>query len=184
MPFLSIVTRTCRRPLHLAMCKASVTRQVDQDLEHIILRDTIGVGVAESNWLFLNAQPCGEYVMILDDDDLLATPWVVSDLKVVAEQHDPDVIVFKMRGPLGTLPGGHSWGNTPEHGRIGGSCVAVKSHVWDACIGAIATDGQGGPPVYHSDLYYLEAVWASTDRIHWMDKIVVKVPRIHGGRME
>ena len=185
MAFLSIVTRTYKRPEALKRCKRSIARQADQDVEHIIIRDTVGVGCVEAYRLFLNVQPRGEYVMILDDDNLLASPWLVSDLKAVAEQHDPDVIVFKMdNAELGILPGRVMWRLPPIHGHIGSCNVAVKSHVWDACIGAIATDGKGGPPVYHSDLYYLKAVWAYTQSIYWLDKIGVTVPVVSRGMVE
>jgi glycosyltransferase involved in cell wall biosynthesis len=184
MPFLTIVTRTHKRPKALERCRQSVYAQSDQDLEHIIIRDTVGVGVAESHRLLLNAQPHGDYVAILDDDDLFDTPRVVSHLKAISAAHDPDVVVWKMCGPLGILPDHHVWEKVPKHGYIGGCNVAVKAHVWNACIGAIATDGQGGPPVYHSDLYYLEAIWAYTSSIYWWNNIVVRVPRVSRGEME
>ena len=185
MPFLSIVTRTYQRPEALKQCKRSVAMQADQDLEHLILRDTVGVGVVEAYRLLLNVQPRGEYVMILDDDDLLTSPWFVSDLKAASRAYDPDVIVFKMQSEeLGVLPDAFVWQQKPIHGRIGGSNVAVKLHVWDNCIWSIATDGEGGDPVYHSDLVYLKEVWAYTNRIHWMDKIQVVVSRVSRGAME
>ena len=147
MPFLSILTRTYQRPEALKQCKRSVAMQADQDLEHLILRDTVGVGVVEAYRLLLNVQPRGEYVMILDDDDLLTSPWFVSDLKAASRAYDPDVIVFKMQSEeLGVLPDAFVWQQKPIHGRIGGSNVAVKLHVWDECIWAIATDGEGGDP--------------------------------------
>jgi len=185
MPFLSILTRTYQRPEALKQCKRSVAMQADQDLEHLILRDTVGVGCIEAYRLLLNVQPRGEYVMILDDDDLLASPWFVSDLKAAARAYDPDVIVFKMRcEELGILPDAFVWQQKPIHGHIGGPNVAVKLHVWDACIWSIVTDGEGGDPVYHSDLVYLKEVWAYTKRIHWMDKIQVVVSRVSRGAME
>jgi len=183
--FLSIITRTYNRPEALQQCKRSVLGQADLDLEHIILRDTVGVGVAEAHRLFLNAQPRGEYVMILDDDDLIASPWFVSDLKAAARAYDPDVIVFKMHNAeFGILPDQFVWQQQPIHGHISGCNVAVRLHVWDACVWAIATDGEGGDPVYHSDLIYLQEVWRYTQRIHWMDKIQVVVSRVSRGAME
>lgn len=185
MPFLSILTRTYCRPDALAQCRATVAGQTDQDLEHLILRDTVGLGVAESNRLFLNAQPRGEYVMMLDDDDLLASPWFVSDLRAAARAYDPDVIVFKMNNAeFGILPDRFVWQKDPKHGHIDGCNVAVKHYVWDDCIWAIATDGKGGDPVYHSDFVFLLEVWASTDQIYWMDRIQVIVSRVSRGIME
>lgn len=185
MPFLSILTRTYNRPDALAQCRATVEAQTDSDYEHLILRDAVGLGVAGANVLFLNAQPQGEYVMMLDDDDLLASPWFVSDLRAAARAYDPDVIVFKMHNAeFGILPDRFVWQQEPVHSHIGGSCVAVKRHVWDECIWSIATDGEGGGPVYHGDLVFLKEVWRSTNRIHWMDKIQVVVSRVSRGTME
>ena len=185
MPFLSILTRTYNRPEALQQCKRSIAGQADQDLEHIILCDTVGVGVAEANRLFLGADPHGQYVMMLDDDDLLASPWFISDLKAASEAYNPDVIVFQMNNAeMGILPDRFVWQGEPKHGHIGGSCIAVKLPTWDQCIWSIATDGEGGGPVYHSDLVFLMEVWASTDRIYWMDKIQVVVGNVSRGAME
>jgi glycosyltransferase involved in cell wall biosynthesis len=184
-PFLTIITRTYNRPDGLAQCCATVEAQTDQDFEHLIVRDTVGVGVAESNRLFLSVEPQGEYVMMLDDDDLLASPWFVSDLRAAARAYDPDVIVFRMHNAeFGVLPDRFVWQQQPKHGHIGGSCLVVKRHVWDACIWAIATDGKGGGPVYHSDFIYLQEVWTYTRRIHWMDKIQVVVSKVSRGATE
>ena len=185
MPFLSIVTRTYNRPEALQQCKRSIAGQADQDLEHLVLRDTVGVGVAEAQRLLLNADPRSEYVMILDDDNLLASPWFVSDLKACSAAYDPDVIVFKMNNAeFGILPDAYAWQQKPVHGHVDGQNVAVKLHVWDKCIWSIATDGEGGGPVYHSDFIYIQEVWAYTQRIHWMDKIQVVVSRVSRGVME
>jgi len=185
MPFLSILTRTYKRPEALKQCKRSIAMQADQDLEHVIIRDTVGVGCVEAYRLLLNVQPRGEYVMILDDDNLLARPWVVSDLKAAARAYDPDVIVLKMQGAeFGILPDSYVWQGVPVGGHIGSCNVVVKLHVWDACIWSIATDGEGGGPVYHSDFIYLQEVWRYTQRIHWMDKIQVVVSQVSRGAME
>jgi len=184
MPFLSIVTRTYKRPAALARCKTLLRAQFDHDFEHLVIEDKIGLGVAESHRLFLGAHPRGQYVMILDDDDFVASPYFVSDLRA-AQAYDPDVIVFKVNNAqLGILPDRFVWQQRPKVGHIGGNNVAVKRHVWEACIGAIVTDGNGGGPVYEGDFYYLDAVWHYTTKIHWMDKVQVIVPHIGRGDTE
>ena len=182
-PFLSIITRTYRRPFALSQCVQSVREQTDQDLEHLILEDMVGMGVAESHRLFLKAKPAGYYVMILDDDDLMATPGVVADLHVVANEYRPDVIVFKMNNAeLGILPDALVWQHEPLPARISGSNVAVRRHVWHGCIPAIL--GRDGVPCYESDFLYLEEIWRRTRRIHWLDRIEVLVSRVNRGAME
>jgi len=161
----------------------SVREQTDQDLEHLILEDAVGVGVAESHRLFLGARPAGYYVMVLDDDDLLASPGVVADLHAVANEYRPDVIVFKMNNAeIGILPDGLVWRAGPAPGHISGSNVVVRRHIWKACIPAVL--GSDDKPIYESDFLYLQEVWRHTRRIHWLDKIQVLVSRIGRGAIE
>lgn len=182
-PFLSIVTRTHKRPFALSQCVASVQAQADRDFEHVILEDTIGVGVAESHRLFLDAKPRGYYVMILDDDDLMAGPSVVSDLHAVANEYHPDVIVFKMNNAeLGILPDAFVWQQRPAVRHISGQNVAVRRHIWKACIPAML--GPDGNPIYESDFLYLQEVWRRTHCIHWMDTILLLTSRVNRGAME
>lgn len=182
-PFLSIITRTHKRPFALGQCVASVQDQADQDLEHIIIEDTEGLGVAESFRLLLKAKPAGHYVMILDDDNLLADPAVVSDLHAIANEYQPDVIVFKMNNAeLGILPDTHVWQREPIITHIDGGNIAVRRHIWRACIPAVL--GPYDSPIYESDIWYLREVWKRTRRIHWLGQIRVLVSRVGRGAME
>ena len=184
-PFLSIVTRTYKRPRGLARCKLCLEGQADQDFEHLVIEDTLGLGVAQSHQLIRDSQSTGDYVMILDDDDFAATPYMVSDLKAAARAYDPDVIVFRaVNAQLGIMPSRFVWQQYPLLGHIGGNHVAVKRQVWNACIPAIMTDGAGGEPVYEGDFYYIDAVWHYTTRLHWLDKVLVIMPHIRRGGTE
>jgi len=80
-PFLSIVTRTYRRPTLLANCIESLKAQTDQDFEHIILRDDVGVGIAETYRRLRSQDVNGEYVWVLDDDNVVTSRTFVADLK-------------------------------------------------------------------------------------------------------
>lgn len=185
MPFLSIVTRTYKRPRGLARCKLCLEGQTDHDFEHLVVEDTVGLGVAQSHQLIRDSRPKGDYVMILDDDDFAATPYMVSDLKAAAQAYDPDVIVFRQNNAqLGILPDRFVWQQYPIKGHISGSCVAVKWHVWTACIPAIMTGGLNGGPCYEGDFYYIDAVWHYTTKLHWLDKVLVIVPHIGRGGTE
>ena len=185
MPFLSIVTRTYKRPLALARCTQLLDAQTDQDFEHLVIEDTEGLGVAESHRLIRDSRPGGEYAMILDDDDFAATPYLVSDLKAAARAYSPDVIVFRANNAqLGIMPSRFVWQQYPLKGHIGGNNIAAKRQVWDACIPAIMTDGAGGGPVYEGDFYYLDAVWHYTTKLHWLDKVLIIVPYIGRGGTE
>jgi len=90
--FLSIVTRTCRRPKALARCIRSLGAQDCQDFEHAIIEDEIGRGVAwangmmaERDWSDIN----GDYVYILDDDNKLYNGAIMAMQNgAAANQHD------------------------------------------------------------------------------------------------
>lgn len=183
-PFLSIITRTYRRPHMLADCIASVGGQTVA-AEHIIVEDTQGLGVAESHRLIRDAHPRGRYVMYLDDDNLIVYPWFVSDLEAAANAYDPDVIVFRMNNcEFGILPDRFVWQQKPLRGQIDGGCVAVKRDAWQACIPAIITGGPDGGPCYEGDYHFLAALWAHTNRIYWMNKIAVLTQYVSRGKAE
>jgi len=84
-PFLSIVTRTYRRPTLLANCIESLKAQTDQDFEHIIIRDDIGIGIAETYRRLRNQDVNGEYVWVLDDDNVVVEPTFIRQLKMQAD---------------------------------------------------------------------------------------------------
>src|SRR4030067_3647749 len=103
--FLTIVTRTFRRPVGLARCIDSVARQSDPDVEHIILHDSIGRGVGWSYENLRSAQPGGEYVFILDDDDYLIAGGFRAALKGFVIKHQwPDIVFVSMDVPGRVLP--------------------------------------------------------------------------------
>src|SRR4030067_728827 len=126
--FLSIVTRTFRRPVGLARCVDSVARQTDPDVEHIILHDSIGRGVG---WAYENlktVQPGGEYVFILDDDDYLIDEGFVAELKQFVVEHVcPDLVFVLMRVRGRILP---EWTEGLRLGDIAVSCLVLRRDVW------------------------------------------------------
>ena len=70
-PFLSIMTRTHKRPRRLQECKESVAQLVDDDYEHVVVVDEVGVGHDGSYKLCIDAfddgRVNGQYVWFLDD---------------------------------------------------------------------------------------------------------------------
>jgi hypothetical protein len=116
-PFLSIVTRTCRRPELLTQNIQSVMRQTCQDIEQVFLVDKTG-SHPEGNILWANMhlikcreRAIGRYVFILDDDGVLIDPTFVERLKEHADKMGyPDVILTRSRPAAHTkLPPDHIW---------------------------------------------------------------------------
>lgn len=182
MPFLSIVTRCYKRPAMLARCCESIRAQQDAALEHLLINDEVGRGVEWANAQLAahKNRVHGDYVLILDDDDLLACSSAVTILRDVARSNDyPDLIVFRAdHAELGVLPDAEVWEKKPLHGHIGGIDFITRAATWKRYIGKFAQP-EGG------DFHFLEALWKKKGlRVVWLDRLLTRVQRISRGRPE
>lgn len=136
MPFLEVITRHLySRPTLLARNRASLEEQTDPDYEQTILTDSQGHGLESANHrIALHMRRVrGEYIWILDDDDICIAPTLIADLKRIVAEEDPHVIMLRMdHGPRGVLPPTYLWGQTPEKGKIGSSAFVVRANVFRA----------------------------------------------------
>lgn len=88
-PFFSIITRTFRRPTLLAVCRQSVLSQnFTAGVEHIIIEDKVGVGIAQSYRALRTQEVEGKYVIILDDDNALNDVDVLTSLAAYIDSVD------------------------------------------------------------------------------------------------
>lgn len=151
MPFLTVITRTIPRRVELLdENQRSLARQYDQDYEQIVIVDEEERGVAWANGMMAERDWSeiidGEYVMILDDDDRLAHPHVIAELKMMAA--GKDLLVVRMdHGPRGILP------NPLEdirRARIGCSAVIPRREVFLKAV-------KHYEPAYDGDFDYIEA---------------------------
>lgn len=179
MPFLTVITRTFRRPSLLTNNQRSLADQTDPDYEQIIIRDEVGRGVAWANAHMRTVGPIrGEYVMALDDDDILVDPCLIADLKRMISVNRPAVIITRMdHGPRGILPPPDGWGHPPPRGQIGCSAPIVRVDVWQACAPAYGES-------YDGDYDFIAALFAQAQPIVWHNKIVSAVQQIGLGRPE
>lgn len=97
-PFLTIYTATHRRPHALARCLASVGEQTVADrIQHFVVVDHVGIGIGGVYAQVPTYAPAvrGEYVYLLNDDNVLASPTVVGELEAFVRLHDdpPPVII-------------------------------------------------------------------------------------------
>jgi hypothetical protein len=179
-PFLEIVTRhLATRPTLLADNQASLARLGD-DWTQTLLIDRVGRGVEWANgemagygrWLR------GEWIWILDDDDICIRPNLVSELQQLVGRSDADVIVMRMdHGPLGILPDNQVWMTTPTRGRIGCSAVVVRRRLWQMCAHAYTAR-------YDADYDFISAVFSKAAGVIWHDVIASRVQCIGQGRSE
>lgn len=131
-PFLTFYTPTYQRPKQLAACLASVATQTAvAAVEQIVTVDHLGIGIGGMYAKvpdYVGAVH-GEYVHILADDDVLASPDVVEQVRRFARQHDnPPVILVSVDKAGSRWPSGPPW--PPQMGSIDLGCVITRADVW------------------------------------------------------
>jgi glycosyltransferase involved in cell wall biosynthesis len=178
-PFLSVVTRCYKRPSFLEKNQASLEMQTMTNYEQILIIDEEGRGLHAANMSLADAYPSGEYVLVLDDDDVLVDPAALEMLQCFVEQEQrPGLIFFKAdHGPLGTLPDSIVWGKRPIHGRVGSCDFISRRDIWEKHIPAFGAPSGG-------DYAYLFSVWQDGPCVAWLDKKLAAVQRISNGRAE
>ncbi len=181
VPFLSIVTRHYyKRPWSFKQCCDSVLAQDDQDYEHVVIRDDVGIGSHKANRLFVNNmdEVNGRYVFMLDDDDMLTNEKFISDLKEVVEKHDPDIIFVKMLAGKLVIPTEKVWGKEEIlSGHVGTSCVVVKNSLWKECIDSFSEEQIG-------DFRFIQNVFEKTKSVVWLNELYSKTIRVSNGAPE
>ncbi len=177
--FLEVITRCYRRPNMLRENIASLQRQIDKDYQQVLIHDYIGQGVAWANGQLAHYTPEHAYVWVLDDDDMCTRPELIAELKAIAEEHYPDVIMLKMdHAERGVLPDGDYWGKAPAIAHVGCSAYVVKLETWMAHRSAWQVNG------YSADHSFIADVFASEPRVYWHDVIASRVQRISLGEPE
>lgn len=176
MPFLEVLTRVYKRPKMLAHNVASLEAQSDQDFTQTFLVDDEGRGIG---WSYVNMAAyapnlVGDYIWILDDDDMAVSQTFVADLKSIVEAHNPDVIMVKMdHGKRGILPS-VCWQRKPEIGGIGCSAFVVKRHIWQRHSKFLGNN-------YAGDFDFIHSIFSWDYRFYWFDCIASKVQKISLG---
>lgn len=177
MPFLSVVTRCYKRPNMLLKNQMSLLMQTDQDYEQWFIDDHEGRGVGWANRSLADAVVYGDYVMVLDDDDILIDERAIDKMKV-ATLDAPAILIFKAdHKELGILPSPVVWRKRPVRGRIGSISFISRRDIWERHIDAFGVD-EGG------DYAYLHAVWRDKPSVVWLDEVLAGVQRISRGQPE
>lgn len=177
--FLEVLTRCYKRPNMLAKNKASLRAQTDNDYIQTLLTDTEGRGIA---WSYQNLAAhsrylMGEYIWILDDDDMAVSQTLIADLKEIAKAHTPDVIMLRMdHGERGILPN-KCWQQYPQLGDIGCSAFVVKRAIWQKHSGYFGAH-------YAGDFDFISSIFARDYEIYWFDCVASAVQRISYGKPE
>lgn len=133
-PFITFYTPTFRRPTHLAACMASVGSQTAvAAVEHLVIPDYVGLGVGGMYQRVPGYASAvhGRYVHFLADDDVLASPTVVEEVRTFANaRSSPPLILVRVRKGDREFPLGAPW--PPVEGSIDLGCFVTRADVWQA----------------------------------------------------
>ena len=173
MAFLTVLTR--HMPARAALLTrniASLQGQTDPDYEQLVLEDGHSRGWAFARQMLIDAAnslvadyAC-EYVLILDDDDVMRAPDGIAQLKRAA-RGAPPVIIFRGRhAELGILPS-HSWQGRPECGDIGIFDFILRADVYRECIGA-----QSASDYAHDHALIAAAYDRHQEAVVWLDAVI------------
>jgi hypothetical protein len=178
-PFLTLYTPTYRRPIALAKCLASVAAQsAVSEIEQIVIADHVGVGIDgmyQRIPQYVEAVH-GQYVHLLADDDVLAGPQAVAQLKARAEAEGfpPVLIVSAIKGFL-TLPlDDHG---PPVCGRIDLGCLVVRQDVWKQHVGDYGKR-------YEGDFDMAHALWDAGHQFVYARDITFLIGAVSRGAAE
>lgn len=181
MSFLQVLTRSYRRPRMLMANLRSMEAQTDPDFDQTMLVDGEGRGIGAAQATLANHAPYvrGRYIWCLDDDDVCIRPTLVAELKAIATEHNPDVVMVRMdHGQGRILPDDAHWQRPPVMSFVGASAFIVRRDVWQRHAHAYGTAR------YTSDFDFISQVYAADPEIYWHDVVASKVQRISMGRAE
>lgn len=181
MPFLEVITRYYKRPNLLAANVRSLAEQTDRDYTQVILSDPDGRGI---EWSYRNMAAyadklTGDYIWILDDDDMCIRPSLIEDLKAIVSQHGPDVIMLRMDHKQWGVKPSFSWQQPPQLGDIGCSAYVVKRHIWQHHSRLWLEHGR-----YQSDYDFISSVFDGGYNVAWYDVVASRVQAISKGQPE
>lgn len=182
MSFLEILTRHCDRPGLLKRNQESLAAMTSHDWTQTLLIDDEGRGVPWANANLGEYAPhlVGDYVWILDDDDVCTCPELVDELKAIVAASAPHVIVVRGQiAHLETVPDDRHWKSFPQRGQISMSSLVVRRDVWQRCAHALTAK-------IAADVDFAQEIFSvvPAERIHWHDRQAFAVDRISAGARE
>ena len=175
MPFLEIVTRTCgTRPGMLERNQDSLKRLADPDWTQTLVVDDQQRGVAWAVGNLRNVEATGEWVWVLDDDDVCVDVGLIGELRAAVAlcANPPDVVMVKaLHSKYGMLPSSGNWMRAPVCGNIGTSCYIVRRDVWNATHDAWVEK-------YAGDFEYIRHLWETPGLVfRWLDTVAAWYPQ-------
>lgn len=180
MAFLEVITRTFgQRPTMLQRNLESLTSQTDPDWTRRLVVDDAARGVAWAVGNLATVVASGEYVWVLDDDDVCARATLVAELKTIAYVERPHVIMVRaFHERFGLLPSDANWEQAPVRGNVGTSCYMVRADLWNRTHDLWVRR-------YDGDFVFIDALWRMSGlRWYWHDVTAAWYPQQSVGAPE
>ena len=187
-PFLSIVTRSYKRPNYLKKCLQSVFEQHDPDFQHIVLFDDVGVGSAKSNQALSESllYVTGEYVLIVDDDDIIEDRDFIRFMKmrVISNQKVLGVIM-QARVPGHIIPTDNQINShILRESFVSSSCFCLRQDIFNRFIQFFSVQAPGVSSDRHGGDFSMIDMVSKSCELEWHHRVVVHTPRWNFGQPE
>lgn len=182
MAFLEVIVRTFgQRPNMLKRNLSSLENLHASEWTRMVVVDDKRRGVNWANRNLATIEAFGDYVWVLDDDDLCCRPTLLSELQTVVSRETlaPDVIMLRAyHAVYGMMPSDANWQREPVCGNVGWSCFVVRREVWNAHRHRIAEE-------YASDWRFIHDLWLEPGlRWYWHDHTAAYYPQQSIGAAE
>jgi len=173
------------------VCFDSVKTQTCDDYQHFLIqgvmresdKDSPGNGTFAIEHGLTKPWPIdARYVMVLDDDNMLAYLDFVKEFKALTEKQNPDIVFFKsqIKG-WGIYPPNNLWGKAPVGGYIDWFCFAIKREMWEKYIKEI----EAHPNLLGNcnDALLIKICYRNAKSISWLDRLVATTQKAPGRGM-
>lgn len=179
MACLEVLTRTFgQRPEMLKHCRQSLELLDDPDWTQQLIVDDQARGVAWANRNLSTIEATGEWVWVLDDDDICCRSSLVQEIKQIAANFQPDVIMCRTyHAKFGWLPSQANWLQRPVLGNCGTGNVIVRRDIWNA-------HRYGWTEEYAGDFAFIDRLWLADLRWYWHEPTIMYYPQQSMGRPE
>ena len=175
MKAIAFITRVKpRRFRMLTICTNSIKKQTSDDYIHIIFRDDktkYGYGMLLANQSLAKVSPIDtQYVMVIDDDDIIIDSDFVKIFKEIVDNNNPEIVFFKGIVFGCGIPPLNLWEKCPVQDQISGSCFAVRLDIWEKYVHKYGKERRG-------DYSFISECYKNTKNHFWLDRIVFKTQR-------
>ena len=147
----------------------------DGDFDQIFLEDEVGHDIHWANQQFAAYKHLvqGDWVLMLDDDDLLLDPKLIVYL---ADHEEDDVVIFKMK--YGGMEKPPFIPGEIKYGEVCTSSFVVRNHVYQDHIHLFGAP-RAGDFSFISGLLKLKRY-----KVGWIDRVITGIQTIGDGRPE